>query len=117
MPNYVGDALMAHAKGGCYRCGRGDSLVDMDAYVEGEGALTICKGCVLEAAEAAGLHLNGAAVAEAQQRFDSERQAFEPKRVLELEEENAALKETLADRHLLDEHVNAIVGALQRRRK
>lgn len=91
MPIFVGDALVAHAQGGCFRCHRGDSLVDMDAFVEAEGALALCVGCIGEAAEAAGMHLNGAAVAEKEAAFVEERRRFCPERVEELE---AQLHET-----------------------
>lgn len=64
MVTYVGDALMAHAKAGCYRCGRGSHLVDMDAQIEGEGALVLCRGCLGDASQAAGIHHNAAEWAE-----------------------------------------------------
>lgn len=62
MVTYVGNSLYAHAKEGCYRCERGDSLVDFDVQIEGEGALVLCKGCIGEAAEAAGLTFNRAQI-------------------------------------------------------
>lgn len=95
MPLFVGDALMAHAKGSCYRCGRGDSLVDMDVQIEGEGALAICSHCIGDAAEAAGLHLNAAAVAEMQAAFIEERRQFEPERIAALEAEIAKQEDTI----------------------
>jgi hypothetical protein len=75
MPVYVGDALMAHARGGCYRCARGDRLVDMDAQIEGEGALAICAGCITEAAETAGLTFNEARVRELEAELATARRA------------------------------------------
>lgn len=93
MPTLVGDALTAHAKGGCYRCTRGDSLVDLDVQIEYEGALVLCIHCIGEAADAAGMHLNGAAVAEREAAFTEERRAFAPERVAELE---AALADATA---------------------
>lgn len=81
---------MAHAKGGCYRCLRGDHLVDLDVQIEGEGALVLCVSCLTEAAEACGLHFNAAAVNEQHQKFEEERARFNPERVRELEEELAA---------------------------
>ena len=47
-------ANYAYAKEGCYRCGRGGPVVDMDVQIEGEGALGICDRCIGEAAETAG---------------------------------------------------------------
>lgn len=64
MPFFVGDALLAHANAGCYRCGRGDHLIDMDVQIVGEGALALCRKCVGEAAEAAKIYTNQARVAE-----------------------------------------------------
>jgi hypothetical protein len=64
MVTFVGNALYAHAKQGCYRCERGDSLIDLGVDIVGEGALTLCKGCIGEAAEAAELTFNGAVVRE-----------------------------------------------------
>jgi hypothetical protein len=45
----------AYAKEGCYRCGRGGPIVDMDTAIDGEGALGICVPCIGEAAVTAGL--------------------------------------------------------------
>lgn len=90
MPTFVGDALYAHAKGGCYRCLRGDQLVDLDAQIVGEGALVLCRACILDAAEAAGLSLNSAAVAELEAAHAEERRLFSPEAVVEL-------KDTIAD--------------------
>lgn len=87
MAIFVGDALLAHAKGGCYVCGRGDNLVDLEVQIEGEGALAVCKGCIQVAAEAGGLTLNEAAVAEERSAFAEERRSFSPERVMDLEAE------------------------------
>lgn len=38
-----------YAEGSCYRCHRGEPLVDMDAVIVGEGTLAICFSCVDEA--------------------------------------------------------------------
>ena len=64
MATYVGNALYAHAKQGCYLCVRGDSLVDLGVDIVGEGALVLCKGCIGEAAEAAELTFNRARIRE-----------------------------------------------------
>ena len=64
MATYVGNALQAHAAGGCYICTRGDSLVDLGVDIVGEGALVLCKGCIAEAAEAAELTFNRARIRE-----------------------------------------------------
>lgn len=45
----------AFAREGCYRCGRGGPIVDMDVSVIGEGALGICAPCIGEAAVTAGI--------------------------------------------------------------
>jgi hypothetical protein len=42
------------AKGGCYICGRADGLVSTEVDIEGEGVLCLCKGCIFDAAVAAG---------------------------------------------------------------
>jgi len=39
-----------YAGGSCYRCHAASDLVDMDAHIEGEGALAICSTCIFEAA-------------------------------------------------------------------
>lgn len=90
MPQFVGDANFAHAQGGCYRCARGDNLVDMDAQIVGEGALVICKNCILDAAEAAGLSLNAAAVAELTAAIEAERKQFSTEAADQLRAELAA---------------------------
>lgn len=95
MPVFVGDSLLAHAKAGCYRCGRGDRIVDMDVQIVGEGALALCAVCIQEAAEAAHLHLNAGAVAEERAAFAEERRQFSPERVAELEAELAAAQAEL----------------------
>lgn len=95
MATYVGDALLAHAHGGCYVCLRGDRLVDMDVQIEGEGALVICTGCLTAAAEAANITFNLSAVAEAEAAFVEERRHFQPERVTELEAELAEARRAL----------------------
>lgn len=95
MAVYVGDALLSHARGGCYICGRGDSLVDTDVQIVGEGALVICKGCIQDLAEAGGLHLNRTAVAEIEARHAEERRSFAPERVAELEAQVSDLERRL----------------------
>lgn len=37
------------AKAGCYLCTNPNSVVVTDAYIEGEGTLVICTGCLSEA--------------------------------------------------------------------
>lgn len=66
MVSFVGDALLAHAGAGCYRCGRGDSLIDTDIQIVGEGALAFCRGCITEFAEVAGVAHNRAEWSELQ---------------------------------------------------
>lgn len=103
MPTFAGDALYAHAKGGCYRCLRGDNLVDLDAQIIGEGALVLCKNCVLEAAEAAGLSLNAAAVAEQTAAIEAERRLFSPEAVQDLQDAlDAVTSELEAERAVVD---------------
>lgn len=109
---FVGDALLAHAKASCYRCGRGDNLVDFDVQIEGEGALAICKFCIGEAAEVAGLHLNSAAVAEMRAAFEDERRHFSPERALELEDEIAKLVAQVA---IVEAQKQALTEALAAR--
>lgn len=93
MAYFVGDALMSHAKGGCYVCLRGDSLVDTDIQIEGEGALVLCTGCIQELAEAADLTFNHARV----QELSALLQAASPERVTELEQKLADAEAALAD--------------------
>lgn len=83
MPFYVGDALLAHAQAGCYRCTRGSDLIDLDVQIVGEGALVLCKGCITEAAEAAGLTYNGAHVRALEAELALERRAREEAQALE----------------------------------
>lgn len=64
MTHFAGDAVLAMAQGGCYRCRRGSELIDFDCFIEGEGSLALCRNCVGEGAEAAGLLFNAAVVAE-----------------------------------------------------
>lgn len=107
MPTYVGDALLAHAKAGCYRCSRGDSLIDLDVLIEGEGALVLCKGCIAEAAEAAGMLFNEAYVAEIKQEAASARATYGPERVAELEAQLAAAQaEVLVLNSVIAQHIN-----------
>jgi hypothetical protein len=110
MPIFVGDANYAHAKGGCYRCGRGDRLVDLDAQIEGEGALVICVPCIGEAAEVAGLHFNEGAVAEMRVGFEEERRQFSPERVKELEAELAGAKAELLVAHQVEARMQAALA-------
>ena len=120
MATYVGDALLAHAAGGCYICQRGDSLVDTDAVIVGEGVLAVCKGCISDLAQAAGLHLNSAAVAEREAAFIEERRQFAPERVsaleAELTETKAALDAALKVDELLDDIRKAAKGPQVNRR-
>ena len=120
MATYVGDALLAHAAGGCYICQRGDSLVDTDAMIVGEGALVLCKHCIGDLAQAGGLHLNIAAVAEREAAFIEERRQFSPERVAELEAELAetktALEAALKVDELLDDIRKAAKGPQVNRR-
>lgn len=109
MAIFVGDALLAHANGGCYICARGDSLVDTEVTIVGEGALVICKGCVQDLAQAAGLHLNAAAIAEERAAFIEERRSFAPERVAELE----AQVEELTRRLEVAENVEKMVEEIK----
>lgn len=109
MATYVGDALLAHAKAGCYVCGRGDHLVDTDVIIQGEGALVLCRPCIQDLAQAGGLHLNRAAVAEQEAAFAEERRAFSPERVAELEAELTSTQDALAiERAVVERLVAAI---------
>lgn len=40
---------IAYAKCSCYRCGNTSDAVDMDCFIEGEGALAICTNCLIDA--------------------------------------------------------------------
>jgi hypothetical protein len=83
---------MAHARGGCYVCLRGDRLVDLDVQIEGEGALVLCTPCIQDAAEAADLALNGAAVSELRaELIEANRAADATTLAAELAESEAAL--------------------------
>lgn len=44
---------LAYAKSSCYRCGDTSDAVDMDCFIEGEGALAICTKCINDAAKIA----------------------------------------------------------------
>lgn len=96
---------MAHARAGCYVCLRGDRLVDTGAFIEGEGALALCAGCIREAAEAADLTFNEARVAEIQAEFAEERRAFGPERVAELEAALSAAESALIVSHAIEERL------------
>lgn len=54
-------ANFGHAKGSCYRCGQVSPVVDLDCYIEGEGVLALCFGCVADAARLAGFVTEGEA--------------------------------------------------------
>lgn len=95
MALYVGTSNLAHAKGGCYVCTRNEDLVDLDVQIVGEGALVLCKFCIQDAAEAAGLHVNAAAVAEMRVEFAADRQRFDPARIEELEADLHSAREAL----------------------
>lgn len=49
--------LNHYYKQGCLRCGRPTGLVDLDTYIELEGHLALCAGCLGEAANLAGYTL------------------------------------------------------------
>lgn len=88
MATYLGDANYSTANGGCYVCARGDRLVDTDVQIVGEGALTICTGCISDLAEVAGLTFNEARVRELEASLATERAA---------REEAETVKKTLLD--------------------
>lgn len=88
---------MAHANGGCYVCRRGDSLVDFDVQIVGEGALAVCASCVKDAAEAAGLTFNEALVRE----LRAEIQRLDASNIERLEAELAEARAALADEQRL----------------
>jgi hypothetical protein len=115
MPTFVGNSLYHHANGGCYRCNRGDRLVDMDAMIVGEGSLVLCAGCIGEAAEAAGLTFNASYVSEIQQAWAEERRSFGPERVAELEAKLAETEAALKVANEVDEHLSAIAQAARGR--
>lgn len=117
MPLYVGDALIAHAQGGCYRCHRGDRLVDTDAQIEGEGVLAICVSCIEELAEAAGLQFNAAAVAEMRASFDEERRRFAPERIAELEAQLAEKSAALLVSQQVEARLQAALAHVDKPRK
>lgn len=98
MPTYAGDALLAHAKAGCYRCTRGDRLVDMDAIIEGEGALAICAPCITDAAEVAGLTFNDARVRELTAERDAALRAVDAAAASHTRIVNAAIAASAAPR-------------------
>ena len=88
------------AKEGCYRCGVTHDLVDMDAHIEGEGALVICRGCIREACYTLGIDLKSLeAKAVATDAYKEElelAQADYRKVAKDLREARKALKEATA---------------------
>lgn len=40
---------LAYAKSSCYRCGASGDAIDMDCFIEGEGALALCTTCLIDA--------------------------------------------------------------------
>lgn len=54
------NATMGHAKSACYRCERQGECVDMDAFIEGEGTLAICRRCLNAAGKLLGWVTDGA---------------------------------------------------------
>jgi hypothetical protein len=84
MAIFVGNALTAHAQGGCFVCHRGDNLVDTEVQVEGEGILALCSSCIQDAAQAAGLTLNEGAFAEIRATLERERAAYGVEAVVSL---------------------------------
>lgn len=46
---HLESASIAYAKCSCYRCGGAGDLVDMDCFIEGEGALALCLTCLIDA--------------------------------------------------------------------
>jgi hypothetical protein len=53
--NFMGTSVQATAKEACYRCEKNADLVDLDCMIVGEGYLALCKNCIRQAADAAGL--------------------------------------------------------------
>lgn len=117
MATYVGDALYTHAAGGCYVCHRGDSLVNTDTVIQGEGVLALCKGCIQDMAEAADLTLNAAAIAEIQAQHDFERRRFNEAAVAVLEARVAELEEDLAKAQEFDSKVDSILEDIRKAAK
>jgi hypothetical protein len=75
---YVGNSYYLHAKEGCYVCGRGDSLVDTEVPIIGEGVLAICKGCIVDMARTAGVDVDPSGrIAELERERDAARIAGE----------------------------------------
>jgi hypothetical protein len=83
MAQYAGDALSAHAKMGCYLCGRGDRLVSTEVQIEGEGILAICTGCIQDLAQAGRLTFNEAYVQELRSELATTKIALEDAQRLE----------------------------------
>jgi hypothetical protein len=115
--NFVGDALLAHANGGCYRCLRGDNLVDLDVQIVGEGILAICTGCLKEAAEAAGIHLNEAAVAEERAAHQEAARRFDPEAVEALEAELAEARSALQNEQVTVHNLQDALSRVGKERK
>lgn len=65
------NANYAFAKQACYICGQPHDVVDTEAFVEGEGALCICRGCVADMAQTAGfiLESRSAQIADLEERL------------------------------------------------
>lgn len=97
MATYAGNSILAHAKAGCYICGRGDHITSLDVHIEGEGILALCTGCITDAAEAAGIRLNVAAMAEERAFFDEERRKFDQDAVAVLEQRLLDTEQSLAN--------------------
>lgn len=89
----------------------------MDSQIVGEGALVICTPCIGEAAEVAGLHVNGAAVAEREASFLEERRQFAPERVAELEAENQNLRDALTHEQVTVANLQDALTRVGRERK
>lgn len=116
MATYVGDALLAHAQGGCYICRRGDELVDTDVQIVGEGALVLCKQCIGDLAQTAGLHLNRDAVAAIEAKHAAEKRHFEPAAVEALEAEVATLSAALLNEERLVASLQDALANIDRRK-
>jgi hypothetical protein len=46
---HLEEITYAYAKSSCYRCGGAGDAVDMDCFIDGEGALAICTTCLIDA--------------------------------------------------------------------
>lgn len=60
---------LAYAKCSCYRCGDTSDAVDMDCFIDGEGALALCVKCLRDALS---IGLPGSKRMKAQARRDAE---------------------------------------------